>query len=245
VLDYCPQFDVAGEADNGATAIELARALQPDVVLLDISMPVLDGSGALCGLVSAAPNAQIVVLSGMDKSGAQALLEAGAAAFLPKGLAPFELLERLGSILGRRVTLQREAASAGSPSPAPAPSPRAQPQAAICDDDPMARRLIAQVLANCGIPVVAETDVVPNLLSVVEVANPELVILDLWLEGTTGTSALPEIRRTSPSTLVVVYSAHEHWSGKSLAAGAAAFVAKPNFDELEVVIRRLTQTATP
>jgi CheY-like chemotaxis protein len=109
----------------------------------------------------------------------------------------------------------------------------------------MARHLVARVLTNCDVPVLAETDVVPNLLSVVELAKPELVVLDLWLEGTPGTSALTEIRKISPRTLVIVYSAHEALRGQALAGGAAAFVAKPHFDELAAVIHRLAPTATP
>jgi DNA-binding NarL/FixJ family response regulator len=103
VLEYAPQFDVVGEADNGGTAIELTEALQPDVVLLDLSMPVVDGASALSGLLLAAPSTRVIVLTGTSKNAAAALLVAGATAFVTKGLAPFELLEQLGSILGQPV----------------------------------------------------------------------------------------------------------------------------------------------
>jgi DNA-binding NarL/FixJ family response regulator len=241
VLDYCPQFDVVGEADNGRTAIELAEAVQPDVILLDVSMPVVDGPSALRGLLRAAPNTRVIILSGTDERGARPLLDAGATAFVAKGLLPFELLERLGSILGRRVTFPPASPADETPPPAPALEPlqRVQTRAVICDDDATSRRLVAQVLASCDVAVIAETDLVPSLLSLVELSRPELVILDLWLEGTTGTSALPEIRKISPDTLVVAYSAHAVWKDDALAAGAAAFVAKPHFDELAAAINRL------
>jgi DNA-binding NarL/FixJ family response regulator len=245
VLEYCPQFDVAGEADNGASAIVMADALQPDIVLLDVSMPVFDGSSALGGLLGVAPNARVIVLSGMDKSKAEALLAAGATAFVPKGLAPFELLDRLCGIVGRPVTVERTTPIARSPVDTSELVPQAAPRAVICDDDGMARRLVAQVLAKCDVPVIAETDVVPNLLAVIELARPELVLLDLWLEGTTGTHALPTIRRISPGTVVIVYSAHEDWMNKALAAGAAAFVTKPHCDELEAAVHRLAPMVSP
>jgi DNA-binding NarL/FixJ family response regulator len=245
VLEYCPEFDVAGEADDGATAVQMAEALQPDVVLLDLSMPVTDGATALAELLRVAPHARVIVLSGMDEKGTAApLLAAGATAYIPKGLAPFELLERLGTIIGRSVTLQRPTSADGPIlSAVPSPQAQAQPRAIICDDDPTSRHLVTQVLENCDVAVLAETDGVPNLLAVVELAKPEIVVLDLWLEGTTGTIAVPEIRKLSPRTLIIVYSAYEEWRDKALAAGAAAFVAKPHFDQLEAAILRLTPPA--
>jgi CheY-like chemotaxis protein len=240
VLEYCPQFDVAGEAENGASAIEMADALQPDVVLLDLSMPVSDGSSALSGLLRVAPNARVIVLSGTDTKAAAPLLAAGATAFVPKGLAPFELLDRLGSILGQPVTMQRVALVPERPADTGTKAERSQFRAMLCDDDAMARHLVSRILTSLEVPVLAETDGVPHLLSAVRLSQPELVVLDLWLEGTPGTSAIPEIRTISPGTIVIVYSAYEEWKDKALAAGATAFVAKPNFGELEAHIRQFT-----
>jgi CheY-like chemotaxis protein len=236
VLEHSRQFEVAGEAANGASAVEMAEALQPDVVLLDLSMPLTDGATALSGLLRVAPNALVIVLSGVNPERSAPLLAAGASGFIPKGLAPYELLERLGRIVGRPVSVQ----------PAPPSEERSadtdaglvRPRAVICDDDATSRRLVGRVLENCGVSVVAETDSVPHLLTVVGLAKPELLVLDLWLEGTTGTTAIPEIAEISPDTFVIVYSAYVEWKVKALAAGAAAFVAKPDFDELEAHIRR-------
>jgi CheY-like chemotaxis protein len=243
VLDYCPEFEVAGEAVNGAEAVEMADSLQPDVVLLDLCMPVVDGSGALGSLLRVAPNSKVIVLSGMSASREEPLLAQGATGFVPKGLAPFDLLERLGAIVGRPVTLQRSAPEQqriDDPEKPKIVEPL-QARGVICDDDPMVRRLLGQVLANCDVPVLAETDGVPALLSVIELAQPEVLVLDLWLEGMTGTSAIPEIRKLSPRTVVLVYSAYEEWKDNALAAGASAFVAKPNFEQLEAEILRLTR----
>ena len=243
VLESCPQFQVAGEAENGAEAVEMADALQPDVVLLDLAMPVTDGASALSGLLRVAPGARVIILSGKDTKGVTPLLAAGATAFIQKGVPPFELLDRLGTILREPVTLRRTVSQEEHTVDTLIPvTPVAQARGVICDDDPVTRRLVAQVLENCGVRVLAETDVVPNLLSIVGLAQPEVLVLDLWLEGTTGTSAIPEIRKLSPSTLLVVYSAHEEWKDKALAAGASAFVVKPHFDDLEGEIRRLTTT---
>jgi DNA-binding NarL/FixJ family response regulator len=247
VLEYCPQFEVAGEAGDGSSAIEMAVVLQPDVVLLDLSMPGRDGSSTLGGLLQAAPSCRVIILSGTDEHRAGPLLAAGATAFVPKGLAPFELIARLGTILGLPVVVERKGVPnvEAPPSEAGTTIVRVQPTAVVCDDDTMARRLVAEVLDGCGVSVIAETDVVPSLLAVIELVMPELVVLDLWLEGTTGASAIPEIRKRSPGTQVVVYSAHEDWKEDALACGATAFVAKPNFDVLGAAIHWLIPSASP
>lgn len=59
-----PDFEVVGEAPDGEVAVRLAEELQPDVVMLDLAMPNLDGWEAIPLLRRVAPDAQIVVLSG-------------------------------------------------------------------------------------------------------------------------------------------------------------------------------------
>ena len=83
---------VVGEAGDGVEAIEQARALQPDIVLLDLSMPRLDGLEAIPLIREAAPDTAIVVFSGfLTELVARQVLEAGAASYLEKG-TPHETL---------------------------------------------------------------------------------------------------------------------------------------------------------
>jgi DNA-binding NarL/FixJ family response regulator len=95
-LERSGHFEVVGEAGDGRAAIELAADFQPDLVLLDVSMPVMDGLEALPHLRAAAPSAHVVMLSGFSESrlGADATA-GGAAAYLEKGLTPQALVERL------------------------------------------------------------------------------------------------------------------------------------------------------
>jgi len=91
-----PAFEVIGEASNGAEAVELARSLQPDVVVLDLSMPVMDGLQAIPELLRASPSTRIVVLSGFDEDRMkQAALDLGAHDYLEKGGAAPALLSAL------------------------------------------------------------------------------------------------------------------------------------------------------
>ncbi len=101
VLENCGQFEVAGEARDGDMAVAMAQALQPDVVLLDLVMPRVYGTSALSRIRLVAPNAMVIVVSGLDSEFQSPVLEAGATAFLPKGVAPLEFLELLGAIFER------------------------------------------------------------------------------------------------------------------------------------------------
>lgn len=79
-------FDVIGEACDGREAIVLAEQLRPDVVVLDLAMPVMDGLEALPEIRRSLPHAKIVVLSGFDEARTErAALDAGADAYMEKG----------------------------------------------------------------------------------------------------------------------------------------------------------------
>jgi signal transduction histidine kinase len=95
-LEAGGRFRVVAEAGDGAAGVgEVARS-QPDVVLVDLAMPVLDGLDALPALRRVCPAARIVVLSGFDSSRLLARTSAaGADGYLQKGLDPWDLEERL------------------------------------------------------------------------------------------------------------------------------------------------------
>lgn len=95
-LELSARFDVVAEGENGEEAIELARTHRPDLVVLDISMPVRDGLDALPDVLAASPSSRVVILSALDRNGhAAAALEGGASAFVEKGTDPDELVRRL------------------------------------------------------------------------------------------------------------------------------------------------------
>ncbi len=85
VLGRDDRFDVVGSASSGHEAVALARETAAEVVLMDMSMPVLDGVAATRRLLEAQPGLQIVALSGhTDRLSRAAALEAGAADFVSK-----------------------------------------------------------------------------------------------------------------------------------------------------------------
>lgn len=88
------EFEVVGEAGDGAAAIDRAKALQPDVILLDVSMPIMDGLEALPHLLRVSPRSRIVVLTGFDASRlATTALALGATTYLEKGVPPERIVE--------------------------------------------------------------------------------------------------------------------------------------------------------
>jgi YesN/AraC family two-component response regulator len=91
-LELEPGFTVVGEAENGAQAVEVTATTQPDFVLLDLAMPVMDGLQAIPKLRHVAPHTRIAVLSGFDNGTmAATALELGADLYLDKRTALIEL----------------------------------------------------------------------------------------------------------------------------------------------------------
>jgi diguanylate cyclase (GGDEF)-like protein len=87
-----PEIEIVAEAENGEEAIALALAHEPDVVLMDVRMPVLDGVAATRRIHELLPKARIVAYAGSDDAGdVMAMMEAGADAYCLKGAPVWEL----------------------------------------------------------------------------------------------------------------------------------------------------------
>lgn len=89
------------EAGDGLEAIEMAATYQPDVVILDVDMPVLDGIGAIAGILRAAPNARILMHSAFSNERERAF-RSGAHGWASKGQSWDEIRDLIGQVLTRR-----------------------------------------------------------------------------------------------------------------------------------------------
>jgi DNA-binding NarL/FixJ family response regulator len=100
------QFDVIGHAGGGGEAIERTRELQPDLVLLDLTMPDMDGLTALPLIRDAAPEAEVVILtaSGTEEN-LLAAIRAGAAGYLLKSEPPERIAAFLRGVAGGEAAL--------------------------------------------------------------------------------------------------------------------------------------------
>ena len=93
ILEETPDIQVVGEAATGEEALELARALKPKVVLMDVSMPGIGGLEATRKLAMGLPDARVIVFSvHTAEPFPMRLLEAGASGYLTKDSAPEEIV---------------------------------------------------------------------------------------------------------------------------------------------------------
>jgi DNA-binding NarL/FixJ family response regulator len=99
ILDAQPDFDVLGEADDGRAAVERARTLRPDVVLMDVRMPVLDGIAATRIIVQERLAGHVLVLTTFDEDRiVYDALASGASGFLLKTAPPAQLVDAVRTI---------------------------------------------------------------------------------------------------------------------------------------------------
>ena len=91
---------IVGEAGNGREAMEMARKLSPDVVIMDVTMPDLDGIEATRGIMAESPNTKVIALSiHGGKRFVESMLSAGAAGYILKDSVPEELVDGVRAVL--------------------------------------------------------------------------------------------------------------------------------------------------
>jgi DNA-binding NarL/FixJ family response regulator len=145
LLDAAPDIEVVGQAADGIEAVELARRLLPDVVLMDLHMPRKGGVLATREISAALPRTRVMVLTTFDRDDLVFdAVRAGAQAYLLKDASEEEVLDtvravhrgesRLTPQIARKVMDQFRLLAdrvAQEPPPAPAPDVRAEPQATL------------------------------------------------------------------------------------------------------------------
>lgn len=89
-------IEVVGEAGNGAEAVQIVSELQPDALVLDLAMPIMDGFQAIPEVRKISPHTKIIVLSGFEGSlMSQRALSLGADLYFEKGISFFDLAEKV------------------------------------------------------------------------------------------------------------------------------------------------------
>ena len=111
-LELDPELEVVGEASNGEEAVELARSLKPDVVLMDLLMPVMDGIEATGEIRREQPEVEVVALTSvLEDASVTGAIRAGAIGYLLKTTDADELCEAIRAAAAGKVQLAPEAAA--------------------------------------------------------------------------------------------------------------------------------------
>ena len=102
ILVMDPRIAVVGRASDGRQAVRLAAELQPDVVLMDLDMPLLDGIEAAYAIRAGRPQARILMLTGSNaRADVDRAREAGAAGYLTKDRVAAELISAIVEVAAR------------------------------------------------------------------------------------------------------------------------------------------------
>jgi len=147
-LDLQEDIDVVGEAGDGEEAIAEAERSRPDVILLDLVMPRLDGVAAIRGIRERSPSTRVIVLTSfLDDDKLLPAVRAGAAAYLLKDVQPQELVGAIRTVQAGESELHPAAAARVLAELADG-GPRGEPRAALTPRELEVLGLIARGLPN-------------------------------------------------------------------------------------------------
>jgi DNA-binding NarL/FixJ family response regulator len=153
LIEQTPDIDVAGEAGTGAEAVQLVRDTDPDVVVMDIRMPGMDGIEATQMITARDTRARVLVLTTFDDDYVYGALRAGASGFLVKDMALEDILTAIrvvaagDAIIAPGVTRRLIAQFAGQSRP----DPRPRELTGITDREREVLRLVGLGMSNAEI----------------------------------------------------------------------------------------------
>ncbi|MEW6241381.1 MAG: response regulator transcription factor [Chloroflexota bacterium] len=146
-------IEVTGEAANGLEAVTLAKQTQPDIVLLDLVMPEMDGVTATPKIMEASPNSRVIILTSFgEEDKVLPAIRAGAQGYLLKDIPPAELVQAVREAYQGKVQLHPEVAkklmALAVEKEKPAPSRATNAENGLTDREQEVLQLIADGMSN-------------------------------------------------------------------------------------------------
>jgi len=231
--------DVVGEAAEGRAALKLIREMKPDVVLLDMVMPGMDGLAVLTEIREAGLKTSVLVVSGtQDHAMMQQAFALGAMGFVTKPLNPDRILQTF-----EQIGIVSKPRDGGRPAGVAADS--SAKRCVIVDGDPGIRGILKTLLEGEGVEVVAEAGDGMQGLCSIEEHRPDLVFLDVDMPELDGLNVLRCLRAVHPDLRVIMATANAGGAivKEALSQRVAGYLLKP-FDSAKVlaVVRKALGT---
>ncbi len=192
-LESQPDLQVLGEAPSGAEGVKLAAELVPDVVLMDLAMPEMDGVEATRRIRNASPRTQVVVLTSFhDDAHIFPAIKAGALSYLLKDISPDELAGTVRLAARGEAVLNPRVASRLVQEMSGERSPQTNSLSELSNREIEVLKLIAEGLPNAAIAerlVLSEKTVkghVSNILGKLQLADRTQAAVLAWRQGMVG-----------------------------------------------------------
>ncbi|HVE74898.1 MAG TPA: response regulator [Mycobacteriales bacterium] len=256
VVEHTPIGTVVAQASDGAEAVELASVHQPDVVIMDMDLPVLHGIDATRQIVAADPAPKVLVLSSSDdKDQVLAAIRAGACGYLLKTLAPAELAEAVRRVSRGELVLPANLSDVvlrelRQPSPQPA-AQVAELRVAVAGDVLLHREGLAKLVKEAGFQLAGSPTAAEQVLAGLEAEATDVLLLDVASAGKRRSTALDvvrDVRAAHPALGVLVLSdeASPEQVGPLLDAYSTRFgyVLKERVDDLAQLADAVRRVAT-
>ncbi|NMC45285.1 MAG: response regulator transcription factor [Chloroflexi bacterium] len=189
-LEVLPDIQITAEAESGAEAVRLAEQIAPDVVLMDLKMPEMDGVEATWRVRQVSPRSQIIILTSYhEDSHIFPAIKAGALSYILKNIGPEELAGAIRSAAKGEATLSPKVASRLIGEWRDDRSEGMQDYLLLTDREQEVLALIAEGMSNAEIAeklVISEKTVkshVSNILSKLHLADRTQAAVFAWREG--------------------------------------------------------------
>lgn len=231
ILDAEPDIAVIAEAGDGQEAVEQARRHRPDVIIMDISMPGMNGIDATKAIIAELPDTKVIGLSmSAEADQGDSMQQAGAAAYLSKGGPSEQLIAAIRLHSPKRET---------------------RIKALLVEDSTPAAQLLLETLGKQGGESleITHTETLAEAAALLEQQHFDVILLDPSLPDSAGMDTLDRVRSLAPGTPTLVLSSadDETIRKNALARGAEGYLVKGDASAEAMIkaIHGATERTTP